>query len=61
LRVCGRRAEIGHRALIDAMGANDDPARGGLRSSPHNDIGLVGEGLPLFSTPTVLPRFQKIA
>ena len=28
--VAGRRAEIGHRALIDAMGVSDDPARGGL-------------------------------
>ena len=28
--VAGRRAEIGHRALIDAMGVDDDPARGGL-------------------------------
>src|ERR1700734_1724471 len=28
--VAGRRAEVGHCALIDAMGVDDDPARGGL-------------------------------
>jgi hypothetical protein len=28
--VDGRRAEIGHRTLIDAMGVDDDSARGGL-------------------------------
>ena len=28
--LAGRRAEIGHCALIDAMGVDDDPARGGL-------------------------------
>src|ERR1700684_2893067 len=28
--VAGRRTEIGHCALVDAMGADDDPARGGL-------------------------------
>jgi hypothetical protein len=28
--VTDRRAEIGHRTLIDAMGVDDDPARGGL-------------------------------
>ena len=28
--VAGRRTEIGHCALVDAMGVDDDPARGGL-------------------------------
>ena len=28
--LAGRHAEIGHRALIDAMGVSDDPAPGGL-------------------------------
>jgi hypothetical protein len=35
-----RRAEVGHRALIDAIGVDDDPARGGLpehlRQSHHS-------------------------
>jgi hypothetical protein len=37
--LASRRAEIGHRALIDAMGIDDDPARGGLPEhlrQPHD-------------------------
>src|SRR4029077_18288444 len=32
--LAGRRAKTGHRALIDAMGGDDDPARGGLAATP---------------------------
>jgi hypothetical protein len=32
--VTGRRAEIGHQALIDAMGVDDDAAHGGLSEEP---------------------------
>jgi hypothetical protein len=32
--LAGRRVEIRHRALIDAMGVDDDPARGGLPTGP---------------------------
>src|SRR6202050_2010511 len=37
--VAGRRAKTGHRALIDAMGVDDNPARGGLPEhlgEPHH-------------------------
>src|SRR5271155_1402162 len=48
-----RRAKIGHDALIDAMGIDDDPARGGLpedlRQAHHRDgtrSDDVGQDLP---------------